>query len=152
MSSPTQDVPTSFPMDNTSPMPDSATTVPTDHAALTSDLAIQAQIGKLQTSAGIVFGAWPYPFTATTNASGIATIYITNDGTSSGTAAFSTIVAQSISPLAVGAASNYQIANAVISGKTLTVTVNQLGSVVLGLVNVTSAAAGVTIQGTLWGY
>lgn len=139
-------------MDNGIPMDGSISKVVTSNAALTADTTVQGLIGKLQTSAGIVYGAWAYPFTATTNSSGIATVYLTSDGTSTGTAAFSTIYTQSVSPLAIGSASNYQIVSAVItSGKILTVTVNQLGSVVLGLVNVTSAASGVVIQGTVWG-
>lgn len=126
--------------------------VPTVHLAYQADQAVAALIGKLQTSAGIVYGAWPYPFTATTNSSGIATVYLTSDGTSGDTAAFSTIYTQSVSPITIGASSNYQIVSAIItSGKILTITVNQLGSVVLGLVNVTSAASGVTVQGTVWG-
>lgn len=138
-------------MSNAVPMVDDNTLVASEHSAYQGDIQTAGLIGKLQTSAGIVFGAWPYPFTTTTNASGVATIYLTNDGTSTGTAAFTTIVSQSVSPLAIGNTSNYQIASAVISGKTLTVTVNQLGSVVLGLVNVTTAASGVTVQGTVWG-
>jgi hypothetical protein len=126
----------------------------TQHAAYMADSGVFGAIGKIQTSAGIEYGAWPYPFTATTNSSGVATIYLTSDGTSAGTVAFPTKVYNpSVSPLAVGTTSNYQIASVVVSGdrKTLTVTVNQLGSVVLGLVNVTTAASGVVVQGTVWG-
>lgn len=53
----------------------------------------------------------------------------------------------------VGASSNYQIVSIVLAGdkKSIAVTVNQLGSVVLGLVNVTSAAAGVEVRAAVWG-
>lgn len=146
-----QDIPTNLPVSNDVPMVDDSTKVLTAHSAYQGDVAVSGIIGKLQTSAGIVYGAWPYPFTATTNSSGIATVYLTNDGTSGGTAAFTTIYTQSVSPVPLGSTSNYQIVSSVISGKTLTITVNQLGSVVLGLVNVTSAAAGVIVQGTIWG-
>lgn len=108
-------------------------------------------IGKLQTSAGVVYNAWAYPFNAVTNGSGIATVYLTSDGTITGTPAFTTIYNQSATPVPVGASSNYQVASATISGFTMTITVNQLGSVILGLVNVTSAASGITVQGTVWG-
>lgn len=140
-------------LSDVNPMLDDSSKVVTSHAALTSDNAVLALIGKLQTAAGIVYGAWPYPFTATTNSSGIATIYLTSDGTATGTIAFGTVYNQSATPMPVGTTSNYQVAGITVSGdfKTLTITVNQLGSVILGLVNVTSAAAGVTVQGTVWG-
>lgn len=153
-------VPLQFPLnaamyadDDSTMAANAGTRVPTQRAVKAADTTVAGLIGKLQTSAGIVYGAWPYPFIATTNSSGIATVYLTSDGTSGGTIAFNTVYTQSASPVPIGSASNYQVVSTVVSGdlKTLTVNVNQLGSVVLGLVNVTSAASGVVIQGTVWG-
>lgn len=118
----------------------------------TSD-EILGMTGKIQTATGgVEYGAWAYPFTATTNASGVATIYLTSDGTSTGTvAAPNKVFNISVNPIGVGAA-NYNVTNVTVSGdrKTLTVTLNQIKSV-LGLLSYNATAdAGVAVQGTVW--
>lgn len=139
-------------LDNSVPMVDDSSKVLTSHSAYQGDVQVQGLIGKLQTSAGVVYGAWPYPFTATTNASGVATVYLTSDGTSTGTVAFTTVYLMSASPAGIGAG-NYNSTVIAVSGdkKTLTITMNQI-TTVLGLLTAsTTAAAGVVVQGTIWG-
>lgn len=145
-------VPTTPLVDGPDMSSDDHNKVATVHLSKQSDDAIVGLIGKLQTSAGIVYGAWPYPFTATTNASGIATVYLTSDGTSGGTAAFTTVYQQSVSPTGVGA-NNYNNTSIVISGdkKTMTITLNQISTILGLLTQNTTAAAGVVVQGTIWG-
>ncbi len=125
----------------------------TEHAAYGGDTTVAGLIGKIQTSSGIEYGAWPYPFTGTTNSSGVATVYLTSNGLTGGSAAFPTKVFNaSAAPVGVGAA-NYNVTALTVSGdlKTLTITLNQLKNV-LGLVTYNSTAdAGVVVQGTIWG-
>lgn len=123
-----------------------------EHAAYTANSAVSGSVGKLQTSSGVVYGVWPYPFSATTNASGVATAYLTSDGTSGGTAAYTTVYMPSVTPIPVGA-NNYQPTSISLSGdkKTLTITINQIAPV-LGILTLTSAApAGITVQGIVYG-
>ncbi len=138
---------------NAYPMAGDPTKVASDWLALQGDQAVAALIGKIQTSTGIEYGAWAYPFTATTNSSGVATVYLTSDGTSTGTVAFSNKVFNpSASPIGIGAA-NYNVTAISVSGdrKTLTITLNQIKSVI-GLLSYNATAdAGVTVQGTIWG-
>ena len=110
-------------------------------------------IGKIYTTTGATGDAFAMPRKGVTNASGVATIYLTNNNTAGGTAVFSTIYEDGIIAMPVGASSNYQVTNVVVSAdkKTLTVTVNQLGSVLLGLVNLTTAAAGVEVRAMVMG-
>lgn len=121
-----------------------------DLAALT--LATAAS-NKVQSGSTVETGAWPILRKASTNSSGVATIYLTTDGTSGTAAAFSTVYEDGIVVMPIGSSSNYQVVSLVLdaSKKFITVTVNQLGSVVLGLVNVTSAAAGVEVRAAVWG-
>lgn len=145
--------PTNAILSNTIPMADDTGIGVTSHAALTADLAVGALDNKAQTPSGVATGAWGYFNKASTNSSGIATIYLTSDGTSGGTAVFGTVYEDGIIAMPVGSTSNYQVVSVVLSGdkKSVAVAVNQLGSVALGLVNVTSAAAGVEVRAVVWG-
>lgn len=126
--------------------------VPTVHLAYQADLAVAARANKSQMT-NAVTGTWPILRKASTNSSGVATVYLTVDGTSGTDAEFSTIYEDGIICMPVGSTSNYQIVSVVVSGdkKSIAVTVNQLGSVILGLVNVTTAAAGVEVRAAVWG-
>lgn len=132
---------------------DRANKVVTEHAAYGADVTVAGTVGKIQTPSGAVFGVFAYPNKATTNASGVATIYLTSDGTASGSAVFSTVYEDGIIAMPVGTTSNYQVTGIVLAGnkKSIAVSVNQLGSVVLGLVNVTTAAAGVEVRAIVLG-
>lgn len=115
-------------------------------------IANTGELGKIQTSAGIEFGAWAYPFTATTNSSGVATVYLTSDGTSTGTvAATNKVFNASVAPVSVGA-NNYNVTSIVISSdrKSIAITLSQIKTV-LGLLTFSSTAdAGIITQGTVW--
>lgn len=145
--------PMSVNLSNNVPMADDTAIGVTSHAALTADTAVAALSNKVHSGSTIDTGAWPILRKASTNSSGVATIYLTADGTSGTAAAFATVYEDGIVAMPVGSASNYQIVSIVLSGdkKSIAVTVNQLGSVVLGLVNVTSAASGVEVRAAVWG-
>lgn len=125
----------------------------TEHAAYSADTAVANLSNKVQSGSTVATGAWPILRKASTNSSGVATIYLTTDGTSGTAAAFSTVYEDGIVVMPLGSSSNYQVVSVVLDGtkKFITVTVNQLGSVILGLVNVTSAAAGVEVRAAVWG-
>jgi len=78
--------------------------------------------------------------------SGNITFYITDDGTASGNAVFTNVYQDSITISPYGSSAVYQISAPTISSdkKSITATVNQVTSVVLGLIQITSAANGVT--------
>lgn len=110
-------------------------------------------IGKIYTTTGATGDAFAMPRKGVTNASGVATIYLTNNNTAGGTAVFSTIYEDGIIVMPVGSTSNFQVTSVTVSAdkKTLAVTVNQLGSVLLGLVQLTTAAAGVEVRAMVMG-
>lgn len=80
-----------------------------------------------------------------TTSSGVATFYITDDGTSSGSAIFTNVYADSISVVAYGSAANYQPYSPTVAGdkKSITVNLNQATSVLLGAIQLVTAANGV---------
>lgn len=134
------------------PMADSSITGVTSHAALTADLTVAALDNKSQNSSGVVTGSWVYLGKASTNSSGVATVYLTSDGTSGGTAAFSTVYEDGIIAMAVGA-DNYQVTSCVLAGdkKSLAVTLNYIRPV-LGVLTLSSTApAGVEVRTSIWG-
>lgn len=124
--------------------------LPTQEAVNTS---IKSNRRKGWVNGQMVNGITPYVQSATTNASGQATLWLTDNGTSTGNAVFQTIYADGIIIIAYGSGNNYQVYNPVISAdkKSITVSVNQQGAVILGLISMTSAAAGVTVRGIILG-
>lgn len=139
-------------MSNTVPMPDDVNKVVTAHAALMSDLVVAAIPNKVHSGSTIDTGAWPILRKATTNSSGVATIYLTADGTSGTGAAFATIYEDGIVAMPVGA-NNYNVTGVVISGdkKTMAVTCSQIKTV-LGLLTFSSTAdAGIEVRAAVWG-
>lgn len=131
----------------------STTNASSQRASYAADLVVAATVNKIQSGSSVDTGAWAILRKASTNSSGVATIYLTTDGTAGTSAAFSTVYEDGIIAMPMGSTSNYQVVSVVLSGdkKSVAVTVNQLGSVVLGLVNVTSAAAGVEVRAAVWG-
>lgn len=128
---------------------DKAATV---HLSLQGDNAVVALQNKSQTSAGIATGSWGYFAKGSTNSSGVATIYMTSDGTSGGTASFGSVYEDGIVAMPVGA-DNYQVTSCVLSGdkKSIAVTLNKI-STVLGLLTFSSTAgAGVEVRAAVWG-
>lgn len=136
--------------DNPDMSNDRSTHIPTEHAAYWADLRVRRK--------GWVGGVLVQDLTAylnhgTTNSSGVATIYLTDDNTANGNAVFSTIYSDGIVAMPVGDTNSYQVKDVTVAAnkKSVTVTVNQLGSVVLGLVNVTSAASGIEVKAIVMG-
>lgn len=89
-------------------------------------------------------GSFVYYSKAVT-ASGTATFYITDTGGSGGSAIYSNVYSDTITVTPYGSAALYQVSAPVVSGdkKSISVTVNQVTSVVLGLVTISAAANGI---------
>lgn len=118
----------------------------TEHAAYTADTTVLATAQRKAWVSGVLkLNSFVYYSKATTT-SGTVTFYLTNDGTSSGTAVFNNIYADSIAISPYGASAVYQISAPIIAGnkKSITATVNQVTSVLVGLLQITSATNGVT--------
>lgn len=128
---------------------DKASTV---HLSLQSDNAVLAQVNRAQTGSTVTTGAWPMLRKANTNSSGVATIALTTDGTVGGTAAFGTVMEDGIQVTAIGVA-NYNVTGIVVAGdkKTMTVTLNQIKTVLSLLSYNATADAGVECRSTTWG-
>lgn len=82
-----------------------------------------------------------------TVSSGQAVFYLTDNGASNGNAVFTNVYKESLSFWVDDSGVQYQFGSYTLAGdkKSITVAVNKLGSVVLGLINVVSAANGVTV-------
>lgn len=145
--------PTNVTLSDTVPMADNSSFGVTSHAALLADSTVLASINRVQNTSSVDTGAWPILRKANTNSSGIATIYLTLDGTSGTAAAFSSVYEDGIIVMPVGTANNYQVATVVLSGdkKSIAVTVNTLSTVLLGLVSLTNAPSGVEVRAAVWG-
>lgn len=124
----------------------------TGYAAYNADTAVAALANKAQSGSTIVTSAWPILRKATTNASGVATIYLTVDGTSGTAAAFSTIYEDGIVAMPVGA-NNYNVTSCVISGdrKSMAVTLSQIKTVLTLLTYSATADAGIEVRAAIWG-
>lgn len=135
--------------------PDSYFTADSDEVVATQkavDSSIKRNRRKAYVSGVMVNGITPYLCRATVT-SGAATLWLTNDGTSTGTAVFSSIYEEGIVINAYGTGNNYQVYNVTVSPdlKKVTVSVNQLAPAILGLISVTSAANGVDVRGIVLG-
>lgn len=99
---------------------------------------------KAWVSGSLKTGSFIYASKATTT-SGVVTFYLTDDGTSTGNAVFSTIYPDTIAVVVYGSAANYQPFGPVVAGdnKSITMSVNQVTSVLLGVIQLVSAANGV---------
>ena len=107
---------------------------------------------KAIVNGSVVNGVTPY-LCKTTVTSGAATLWLTDNGTSTGNAVFSTIYPEGIAINAYGTGNNYQVYNVVVAAdkKSITCNVNQMAGAILGLVNVTSAANGIDVRGIILG-
>lgn len=83
-----------------------------------------------------------------TTVGGVATFYITDDGTSSGNPVFGNVFADTISVVVYGNAANYQPFNPIVSTdkKSITINVNQTTSVLLGILQLVSSSNGVDVR------
>jgi len=85
--------------------------------------------------------------TSGTVSGGTVTFYLTDDGTSGGTAIFTNIYKDSAKFWVDDALIQYQFGNYTVSGdnKSITVTINKLGTVLLGIIQFVSSADGFTV-------
>jgi len=116
------------------------------------DTSIKANRRKAYVSGVMVNGIIPY-LCKTTVSAGAATLWLTDNGLSTGNAIFTTIYPEGIVINAYGTGNNYQVYNVTVSSdlKSITCNVNQMAGAVLGLVNVTSAANGIDVRGIVLG-
>lgn len=114
----------------------------TEAVALSGDLATRR---KAYVSGVLKNDSFIYSSKATTNGSGVVTFYITSDGTAQGTAVFNNVYADSISVAVYGSTANYQPYLPTVSGdnKSITVTINQATTVLLGAIQLVSAASSI---------
>lgn len=123
-----------------------------EYATFMADTSVANLANKVQSGSTIATGAWAILRKASTNSSGVATIYLTTDGTSGTAAAFSTVYEDGIVAMAVGP-DNYQVTSCVLAGdkKSIAVTLNRISSV-LGVITLASTAgAGVEVRAAVWG-
>lgn len=114
----------------------------TEHAAYMADTAVLATAQRKAWVSGVLKpNSFVYYSKATTSSGGV-TFYITDDGTSSGNAVFTNVYADSVTISPYGTSAVYQISAPTVSGdkKSITATVNQVTSVVLGLIQITGAS------------
>lgn len=88
-----------------------------------------------------------------TVSSGTVVFNLTDDGTGSGNAIFANVYLESLNIIIYSATVQYQFSNPTVSAnkKTLTVTVGQLGTVILGIVQFVTAANGITVYAQVKG-
>lgn len=129
-------------LSNVNPMLDDSTKFVTSHAALTSDNAVLALARRKAWVTGVLKQDSFVYYSKATTTSGTVTFYITDDGTASGNAVFTNVYADSITISPYGTAAVYQISAPTVASdkKSITATVNQVTSVVLGLIQITAAA------------
>lgn len=86
-------------------------------------------------------------------ASGAITFYITSNGISTGSAVFSNVYKESLNWWLDDANNQYQVGGYTLSGdkKSITLTVNRLGSVLIGIIQLITAANGATLNLSVWG-
>lgn len=125
-------------LSNTIPMADDTSVGVTSHAAYSADLLTRR---KAWVSGLLKNDSFVYYSTANTN-SGTVVFYITDNGLSTGNAVFTDVYADSITISPYGTTAVYQISSPTVSTdkKSITATVNQITSVILGLIQITNAA------------
>lgn len=113
-----------------------------ERVAYLADTAVLAAARRKAWVTGVLKNdSFVYYSKATTSNGGV-TFYLTDDGTANGNPVFSNVYADSVTISPYGASAIYQISGIVVSNdkKSITATVNQVNSVVLGLVQIVSSA------------
>lgn len=84
---------------------------------------------------------------------GSVVFYLTDDGTSNGIPVFNNVYKESLNWWIDDASNQYQLGGYTLSGdnKSITLNVNKLGSVLLGILQFITGANGVTVNLTVWG-
>lgn len=123
---------------NSYPMTADSTLVVSESVALQGDLATRR---KAWVSGALKDDSFIYSAKASTS-SGVATFYLTDDGTSTGNAVFTNVYADSIAIVTYGALGNFQPSTPVVSGdnKSITVNISQITNI-LGIATINSVAA-----------
>lgn len=117
-----------------------------ERVAYLADTAVYSAARRKNYVSGVIKNdSFLYSAKATTNSSGVVTFYITSDGTANGEAVFSNVYADSISVAVYGSSANYQPYSPTVANdkKSITISINQATSVLLGAIQLVSSASGV---------
>lgn len=111
-----------------------------ERVAYLADTAVLAAARRKAWVSGVLKPDSFVYYSKATTANGAVTFYLTNDGTANGIPVFTNVYADSVTISPYDSAALYQISNIVVAAdkKSLTATVNQVNSVVLGLVQIVS--------------
>lgn len=117
-----------------------------------TDAATMAQTPKVYRAGVLKTNVKMYTHTATVS-SGNVSFWLTSDGTSSGTALFSNVYKESLNWWIDDASNQYQLGGYSLAGdmKSITLTVNRLGTVLIGIIQFITGANGVTVHLNIWG-
>lgn len=126
---------------NDFPMTDDTSMVISEAAALRGDLATRR---KAYVSGVLKNDCFIYSSKAMT-IGGVATFYITDDGTSTGNAVFTNVYPDSVSVVAYGSTANYQVFNPVVAedNKSIAVNLDQATTVLFGTIQLVAASDGI---------
>lgn len=113
-----------------------------ERVAYLADTAVLAAARRKAWVTGVLKNDSFVYYSKATTSNGEVTFYLTDDGTANGNPVFSNVYADSVTISPYGASAIYQISGIVVSNdkKSITATVNQVNSVVLGLVQIVSSA------------
>lgn len=131
-------------IESASNMGGSSTAVPSSYTALAGDTTVyNATRNRAYINGTLTYDVIAWLDTATTNASGVATFYLTSTHAAGGAAIFSSIYSYGVVATPYGPDA-YQEAVVSISGSTVTVTVTK-AVVTLGIITTSTAANGITV-------
>lgn len=130
---------------DTVPMADDHTDTVTSHAALTADNTVLALARRKAWVSGVLKNDSFVYYSKSTTISGNVTFYLTDDGTSSGNAVYTNVYVDSITISPYGTSAVYQISAPTVASdkKSISATVNQVTSVLIGLIQSVTVANGV---------
>lgn len=143
-----QDTPQSAPtiVDGPDMLTDDHGKVPSVHLSLQSDDAVLATARRKAWVNGVLKNDSFIYFVQATTVSGVVTFPITDDGTATGNAVYANVHTPTVTITPYGNGAVYQVFNIAVAGnkKTITASVNQVTSVLVGLLQSTTAANGIT--------
>ncbi len=118
----------------------------------TTDGASWGQSAKFYRSGALKLGPKMYSNSAVVSGGNI-TFYLTDNGLASGNPIFTNVYKETMNWWIDDANNQYQLGGYILSGdlKSITLNVNRLGSVLLGIIQFIGAANGATVHLVVWG-
>lgn len=132
-------------IDNVDMSAASHTDTVSQYSAYSGDVAVYAAAHRKAWVTGVLKPDSFVYYTKATTSGGIVTFYITDDGTATGNAVYTNVYADSIMISPYGSSAVFQVSapTVAVNKKSVSATINQVTSVVLGLIQISSAANGV---------